>query len=154
MTIKSFRGMMQEDQVDTVPLSTNTGSIGYKITKMQIMPVDTGGAVNTSNEATIQIYSINSSADTQAGLTHGSVDFSDNTLLGVGVFSSQAAAQTYPEDMTIIFDNMVFNQDIYITAKAEQGTNVNYYIELEATKLALDENTVATLKDIRNITGR
>ena len=70
------------------------------------------------------------------------------------MFSSQAAAQTYPEDMTIIFDNMVFNQDIYITAKAEQGTNVNYYIELEATKLALDENTVATLKDIRNITSR
>ena len=28
---------------------------------------------------------------------------------------------------------------------------VNYYIELEQMKLDLSENTVATLKDIRNI---
>ena len=34
------------------------------------------------------------------------------------------------------------------------GEPVNYYIELEQMPLALDENTVATLKDIRNITGQ
>ena len=47
---------------------------------------------------------------------------------------------------------MTFNQDIYIThtnLHADAGP-VNYYIELEQIKLDLNENTVATLKDIRN----
>ena len=155
MTIKSFRGMMQEDQVDTVPLSTNTGSMGYKITKMQIMPVDTGGAVNTSNEATIQIYSIKSSADTQAGLTHASVDFSDNTLLGVAYFNRDQGVVAV-NSKTVIFDNIKFNQDIYLVYKDSQNNTIgfNYYIELEQMRLALDENTVATLKDIRNIASQ
>ena len=150
MPIKSFRGMMKSDTVDTINLHTNTGSIGYRIKKFQVI---SGNPVSENDRWVVKIYTIPQPDPTVTPPTV-TVDFSDNTLLGVGVFSSQAAAQTYPEDMTIIFDNMVFNQDIYITAKAEQGTNVNYYIELEATKLALDENTVATLKDIRNITGQ
>ena len=52
-----------------------------------------------------------------------------------------------------IFDNMTFNQDIYVTYKDDEtaGKFINYYIELEQVKLDLNENTVATLKDIRNI---
>ena len=50
---------------------------------------------------------------------------------------------------------MTFNQDVYVTFKKTAGTSpTNYYIELEQVKLALDENTVATLKDIRNIEGQ
>lgn len=142
MPIKSFRGMMVSDTVDIISLHTNTGSTGYKIKKFQVI---SGNPISENDRWVVKIYTIPQTTQTVL------VDFSDNTLLGVGVFSSQASAQTYPEDMTIVFDNMVFNQDIYITAKSEQGTNVNYYIELEAMPLALDENTVATLKDIRNI---
>ena len=42
---------------------------------------------------------------------------------------------------------------IYITYTDNDSSDItiNYYIELEQVKLALDENTVATLKDIRNI---
>ena len=142
MTKKSFRGMMKTDTIDTIPLSTNNGSTGYRITKFQVI---SGNPVSENDRWVVKIYTIpQTSADVL-------VDFSDNTLLGVGVFSSHSSSQTYPEDMTIIFDNTKFNQDIYITAKAESGTNVNYYIELETSKLSLDENTVATLKDIRNI---
>jgi len=48
---------------------------------------------------------------------------------------------------------MVVNQDIYITHIDTNGAiPCNYYIELEQVKLDLSENTVATLKDIRNIT--
>jgi len=53
----------------------------------------------------------------------------------------------------VIFDNEVFNQDIYITYTDNGGgsnEDINYYIELEQIKLDLSENTVATLKDIRN----
>ena len=58
----------------------------------------------------------------------------------------------YNEPGVVIFENMIFNQDIYVTHLEQTGTqSVNYYIELEQVKLSLDENTVATLKDIRNI---
>ena len=143
MPMKSFRGMMKSDTVDTISLHTNTGSTGYRIKKFQVI---SGNPVSESDRWVVKIYTIPQTSATV------SVDFSDNTLLGVGVFSSNENSQIYPEDMTIVFDNMKFNQDIYITAKAESGTNINYYIELETSKLSLDENTVATLKDIRNIT--
>ena len=134
--------MMKSDQVDTIPLSTRNGSTGYKITKMQVI---SGNPVSENDRWVVKIYSVPQTTPDVL------VDFSDQTLLAVGVFSSHSSSQTYPEDMTIVFDNNVFNQDVYITAKAESGTNVNYYIEMEQIKLDLNENTVATLKDIRNI---
>ena len=52
--------------------------------------------------------------------------------------------------MITIFDNTIVNQDIYITHSDIVGTTpCNYYLELEQVKLDLNENTVATLKDIR-----
>jgi hypothetical protein len=142
MPMKSFRGMMKTDDIDTIPLSTRNGSTGYRIKKFQVI---SGNPVSESDRWVVKIFTI---PQTSASVL---VDFSDNTLLGVGVFSSHSSSQTYPEDMTIVFDNTTFNQDIYVTAKAESGTNINYYIELEQVSLSLDENTVATLKDIRNI---
>jgi hypothetical protein len=142
MPMKSFRGMMITDDIDTIPLSTRNGSTGYRIKKFQVI---SGNPVSESDRWVVKIFTI---PQTSASVL---VDFSDNTLLGVGVFSSHSSSQTYPEDMTIVFDNTTFNQDIYVTAKAESGTNINYYIELEQVSLSLDENTVATLKDIRNI---
>ena len=61
----------------------------------------------------------------------------------------------YNPEPTIVFDNTTFNQDIFVTLKGhDHTTDVNYYIELEQVKLSLDENTVATLKDIRNIASQ
>jgi hypothetical protein len=144
MPMKSFRGMMKTDDIDTIPLSTRNGSTGYRIKKFQVI---SGNPVSESDRWVVKIYSVPQTLASVNVL----VDFSDQTLLAVGVFSSHSSSQTYPEDMTIVFDNMVFNQDVYITAKAESGTNINYYIEMEQIKLDLNENTVATLKDIRNI---
>ena len=50
----------------------------------------------------------------------------------------------------IIFDKEIFNQDIYVTCASTDGP-INYYIELEQMRLDINENTVATLKDIRNL---
>ena len=51
---------------------------------------------------------------------------------------------------TVIFDNEIFNQDIYVTNyDAATGESMNYYIELEVLNLDLAEATVATLKDMR-----
>jgi len=140
--IKTFRGMMVNDAQDTIVLHTNDGSTGYKVVKFQIIPT-TPGAVDV--EYVVKIYKVSQSSVT------ATVDFSDNTLLGAA-FLSDANSIAYTGYETIIFDRETFNQDIYVTVSEVGGSGVacNYYIELEQVKLDLNENTVATLKDIRN----
>lgn len=144
--------MMQEDTIDELPLATNTGKVGYKITKMQIMPVDTGGASNTSNEATIQIYSLKKSATAQKDLTNANINFEDHTLLGVAYFTRDQGVVAVNSE-TIIFDNATFNQDVFVVYKDSQTNNVgmNYYVEMEALKLSDLEATYHTLQSLRTI---
>jgi len=67
-------------------------------------------------------------------------------------YYEDSATAGQPGNIKIIFDREIFNQDIYITYRDNSNeTKANYYLELEQVKLDLNENTVATLKDIRNI---
>ena len=143
MPMKSFRGMIANDGIDTISLHTNTGSTGYRLTKLAIIGQEPG---QETVELVLKIYKIPQTAADNA------VNFSDNTLLGVAYYLDSSSTSV-PQGETIIFDNEVFNQDIYITAvdTSGSGRSTNYYMELEQVKLALDQNTVATLKDIRNI---
>jgi len=148
MTIRSFRGLIANNSVDTIHLSTNTGSTGYRISKMSLINKNAG---DVDYSAVVKVYSIPQTT------VDNDIDFSDQTLLAVGYISTDASSTQSPDDIIIIFDNVKFNQDIYVTCKetsASGGDSCNYYIELEQGKLSLDENTVATLKDIRNIKGR
>ena len=138
--IKTFRGLMANDTQDTIVLHTNDGSTGYRIKKFEII----GITENVDYETSVKIYKIS-----QTTLTD-EIDFSDNTLLAAGLYGDSTSGTARPTQI-IIFDQEVFNQDIYVTHKATSGsTAMNYYIELEQVKLDLGENTVATLKDIRN----
>ena len=143
MTIKSFRGKLADGGIDTIHLHTNTGSTGYKIHKFQLMPID---PISNNQESVVKIFTIPQDAATST------IDFSDNTLLAAGYVENDSSGSTPTfNDASIIFDNTIFNQDLSIT-HIEQGSDaVNYYIELEMVKLDLTENTIATLKDIRNI---
>ena len=143
MPIKSFRGKLADGSIETVSLHTNTGSTGYRIVKLNLFAAKPGAA---SQESVVKIYKIpQSTAD-------GEVDFSDNTMLAAGYLLNHLTATDNPAYMYTLFDNEIFNQDIYIThSEVKNAEEVNYYIELESMPLALDENTVATLKDIRNI---
>ena len=143
MPIKSFRGMMKSNAIDIISLHTNTGSTGYRIKKFQTIQEDPG----TSTEHVVKIYSVPQTT------VDDKIDFSDNTLLAVSYLQSgPAASSATVANEVIIFDNMTFNQDIYVTAKTITGSDeANYYLELEQIKLDLNQNTVATLKDIRNI---
>ena len=142
MTIKSFRGMMADAAIDTIHLATRDGSTGYRITKFEMMAEATG---TFDHGFIIKIFKVPQTTATAL------VDFSDNTMLAAGYTANHESIQ-YANIQQIVFDNEIFNQDIYITCKdIETGQNCNYYIELEQMKLDLNENTVATLKDIRNI---
>jgi hypothetical protein len=143
MPIKSFRGQIADDAIDTIVLHTPNGSTGYRIVKFQIMPASPG---TTVYEHVMKIYKVpQTSADQQ-------IDFSDNTLLAAAFIQDDSAAH-YVSSEQVIFDKEIFNQDIYITHRDTNGAlAANYYIELEQVKLDMNQNTVATLKDIRNNT--
>jgi hypothetical protein len=145
MPIKSFRKLMGDLTTDRVVLHSNDGSLGYRIIKFRLMTNLPGADQDV--EHVVKIYKIqNDNTTTQ----NGTVDFSDNTLLAAG-FYKQDTAHEYPLDETVMFDQEIFNDDIFITHKDNLvGASCNYYIELEQIKLDLSENTVATLKDIRN----
>jgi len=139
--IISYRGLLASDGQDTIPIQTIRGLIGYRIVKFQVFPKNFGTA---SYEAVMQIWKVPQTTPTNVA------DFSDPTLLGVASWSGNTNVTTEVSGTNIIFDNETFNQDIYITLKDTQSGKMNYYIELEQRDLALDEATVATLKDIRN----
>jgi len=139
--IKTFRGSMADGAQDAIVLHTNDGSTGYRIVKFEIM----GITENENYEASVKIYSISQSTVTTT------IDFADNTLLAAALYHDYSTA-TIPANQTIVFDNMIFNQDIYVTYAEVTGSGpaINYYIELEQFKLDINSNTVATLKDMRN----
>tara|TARA_R100001086_G_C11771583_1_gene240991 strand:- start:158 stop:592 length:435 start_codon:yes stop_codon:yes gene_type:complete len=140
--IKSFRGLLADGSQDTISLHTNNGSTGYRIKKFEVIPKS---PATNKLESVVKIYTIEQST------VDAVIDFADNTLLGVGYISiSDDGFNSSP--LISIFDNMTFNQDIYIThSEIKNNEPCNYYIELEQIKLDLSQNTVATLKDIRNI---
>ena len=146
MPIKTFRGLIASGSQDTVVLHTNDGAIGYRIVKFEMF-TNTPGIGNNA-EHVIKIYKV---TQTLAGID-GVVDFSENTLVGAGFLPVKTSEFT--QESIVTFDNEIFNQDIYVTHSDIGGNSIpcNYYIELEQIKLDLNENTVATLKDIRNVT--
>ena len=145
--IKTFRGLVTHGEQDTIVLHTNDGSTGYKVRKFQIIDYQPGSATGAADvELVCKIYKVSQST------VDGTIDFSDNTLLGVAYYQGGNIG-TEQNATTIIFDTEIFNQDIYVTMNegaAGGALQGNYYIELEQVKLDLSENTVATLKDIRN----
>ena len=145
MKIKTFRGLIADGGIDIINLHTNNGSTGYRIKKLQIIQKTPGAALI---EGVLKIYKIEQST------ADGNIDLSDNTLLAAAFQADYNNTASTINDV-IIFDNEIINQDVYITFKdVSTGESMNYYIELEQVKLDLQENTVATLKDIKNIEQR
>ena len=150
MPIKSFRGQLANNKVETIHLSTNNGSTGYKIVKFEVFPQKPG---DSTAESLFEVFTIKSSADAFIAAASENVDFSDNTLLAVGFVGASTNNTQLAPIPSVVFDNVTFNQDIYVAYRdvSDSQSPANYHLELETIKLDLNENTVATLKDIRNI---
>jgi len=140
--IKTFRGLMADGAQDIINLHTNDGKTGYRIVKFETI----GATPGTSNQESItKIYKVSQSS------VDGAIDFSDNNLLAAAVTTTSVDQEDFPLNNAIIFDNEIFNQDIYVTHfDVKTGESTNYYIELEQISLDLNESTVATLQSIRN----
>jgi len=146
MTIKTFRGSLTDPAQITIRLSTAQGQIGYRIRKLQVMPVDIDGT--STHEDSVQIWTRE-----QAAIVDD-INFNNSELIAAAYYlrtstggGTPATATSYD---TIIIDNIVINQDIYLTyASGQSGQQLNYYIELEVMNLSENEAAVSTLKDIR-----
>jgi hypothetical protein len=143
MMIKSFKGLLADEGQERINLSTNDGRKGYRITKFELMG-NAPGTVRT--EHIVKVYK------TEQAAVDGIINFSDQTLLAAGIFTNQTDAND-AYSLVTAFDNEIFNQDIFVTS-FDQGTQnkpVNWYLELEQIDLSLNEQTVATLQNIRDI---
>jgi len=142
--IKTFRGLIVDGGQDTIPLHTTDGSTGYRIVKFNIFPWRPGAA---DVESVLQIWKTEQATPSTTSVD---VDFSDPVLLAAAYVAEGGGTDQGPLLDLVVFDNETFNQDIFITHTAVTGTeSMNYYIELEQFRLSENENTVATLKDIR-----
>jgi hypothetical protein len=139
--IKTFRGLIADEDTVQVRLSTNQGLVGYKIIDFRLM-ADNPGQSDVNH--VVKIWS------ESPGTPDATVNFNAPTLLGASMLRESVGAEDMPISTNVIFDDRVVNQDIYITHVETGGTRAcNYYIELEQMKLDLSEATVATLKDMR-----
>jgi len=138
--IKTYRGLLVSGGQDTIPLHTTDGKIGYRIVKFQTI-LETPGTVDA--ELVTKIYK------TFQSNIGGEIDFTDNTLLAASYWQGgNISTETHAQ--TVVFDNEIFNQDIYVTAEDKAGSaSTNYYIELEQIKLTENEALVAIVKDLR-----
>ena len=146
MPIKTYRGSLTDPEQIVIRLSTNNGLTGYTIKKLQVMPVDIDGT--TTHEDSVQVFT------RKQGTIVDDVDFNNSELLAAAYYLRTTTGGGTPDTATsyetIIIDNVIINQDIFLTyASGQGGQQINYYLELEQKKLALDEATVATLKDMR-----
>jgi len=99
-------------------------------------------------ENTMKIYS------KSQGSGSTTIDFTEGDLLAAA-YSEDNSNVASPISMVTIFDNEVFNQDIYVTNANVSGTQqMNYYIELEIIDLTDVQATQLTLKNLRTIASR
>jgi len=147
MAIKSFRGQLADLKTVEINLRTNDGSTGYKINKFELFPSEPG---ITKGEAVVKIFSTQPPSASLGVDPVGTVNFEDQDLLAAAYLAMNDSAY-YGSDMVTVFENIIFNQNIWITHKdSATGVAVNYYLELEQIKLNDNESTMTTLQSIRS----
>ena len=138
--IKTFRGILADGGQNRIRLSTKKGKIGYKIIKFQTI---TNDPTAEAAESVVKIFKVSQVTPDDK------IDFSDGNLLAVSMFTV-STSHSDPEDMIVIFDQEVFNQDIFITHSNSSGSDpANYYLELETINMTDNQAAVSTLRDIR-----
>lgn len=140
MSTITFRDVMEDNTRKTIRLSTSDGMMGYRIKKFQAVGTNLG---TSSHESVFQLWKVS-----PEGIL-ATIDFSDSNLLAVVYWGSHGDVRGQVN--TVIFDNEIFNQDIYITHQDVGGdsASANFYLELEKVPLNKNSQSVVTLKDIR-----
>ena len=140
--IKTFRGLLADGGQDHIRLQTIKGKVGYRIIKLHLMSNDYGTASADGQNSLVKVSKVSLSVIDET------LDFSDTSLIAAASFERITSVGTTFE--SVIFDNEIFNQDIFISHKDfTSGEPVNYYLELEVIPLTDHDAEFTTLKDIR-----
>tara|TARA_R110002110_G_C13423770_1_gene714673 strand:- start:536 stop:976 length:441 start_codon:yes stop_codon:yes gene_type:complete len=141
----SYRGRLDIGTEQRITLRTMKGKVGYKITKFQLVSNTPGIGVQEF------VGKITKIKDPNIGAT---VDFTDSNLMACAVQSTHSSNLLLTE--TVIFDNEITNQDIFVNITDAAGGTVqcNYFIELETMELSDVESTQLTLKSLRTIASQ
>jgi len=138
--VHSFRGRVGDGGQDEINLERQNVNLAYRIIKFQVMGPDP----SENAEVTLKIYK-----EEQTSIDVY-IDFRDSDLLGAAIYQQHDTGESYPIDSVIIFDNVLFSRNIYITQKGFSSTpNMNYYIELEEVPV-----TASTLMQLKLGTAR
>jgi hypothetical protein len=137
--IKTFRGLLEDQEQRKIHLSGGEDDKGFKIHKLQIIPNDMGTAGGDAASYVVKIFS----TEQTIGATPGEIiDFDDDTLLAAATFERHTSGGT-ATPVIIVFDQTVVNQDIYINLHdAQSGKGCNYYLELEEVTMGKGEQAV------------
>ena len=145
--IKTYRGLLADGGQDRIRLQTIKGKVGYRISKLDIFPENPGHTAD--KELLVQIWKVNTTVAAGPGTV---VNFSDTDLLGVAYFTENSSGAVVTGPAVVVFDQEVFNQDIFITnADQSTGEAANYYLELEVIPLDDAGAEYTTLKDMRQV---
>ena len=145
MVVKTYRGLLADGGQDRIRLQTIKGKVGYKIVKFDIMPHEPG---NATQESVVQIWKKEVATVSTQNLV---VDFTDSDLLATSYYVQRSIVENGQNTLIVIFDNEVFNQDIYVThTDQDSAVACNYYIELEVIPLDDAGAEYTTLKDMRS----
>ena len=141
MVVKTFRGQLGEDEEDRIRLGTIKGKVGYRIIKFQVCLAEPG---TTDAMQVFKIFKKSQSSFT------ATIDLTNSDLLAVAYIEDGVGNADNMAPVHLIFDQEIFNQDIFISHKNVAGTEKgNYYIELEVIRLTDSDAEFTTLKDIR-----
>ena len=140
----SFKGNIPSGLQDRIRLKTNNGKTGYRITKFQCISEE---PATTTAEIVCKIFKTD-----QTGSIGHDINFTNSDLLAVN-YTEEHSNSTEFGGTNIIFDNEMFNQDIFVTASDGSGGTkaCNYYIELEVIPITDIEATMLTLQSLRNL---
>jgi len=125
--VHSFRGLLGDEKQHKIRIQGPVGAIAWRIVKLNVI---TAAPAGSATEHVVKIF-----REEQASVT-GTVDFNDDELLGVAVWTN-AVGYGFEGEMAIVFDNTLFSRNIYVTQSELTGSaSCNYYIELEEVKIS------------------
>jgi len=134
--VHGFRGLLSSGSEDEINLERQNVILAYRIIKLELF-AQSPGAVNQNS--IVQVF-----RESQSSIV-GTVDFTDTDLLAAGQLK-EAAGVAYPVSSPVVFDNILFSRNIYVTHLDVEGGNdsCNYYMELEEVPV-----TSATLMQLK-----
>ena len=127
--MKTFKGKLTSDNnvtnQDRIYLSGGDAKTCYRIHDLKLIATSESADISP----VVKIYQDQQSA------VNETIDFEEEGLIAAAIYR-QDSGNNYPPQQTIVFDNVVFNQDIFITYKDNEtsAASVNYLIILEEIK--------------------